>query len=407
MSEFKKIFTNLIFSLIVFSVFMSAGCQISAKKIEENDYPTPDVIIEDKPTVKTAEDIEKLNKDALKEDVDSLSKDDRFYFNPTFIPERLKGKYVNNPKVVRMARDLMNAVYETDKSINFSESEYGPLTDQDVEDAIELANVSGILLQGAEFRGEGVGEWEIVYFPTLSFTATPDNDFDFTSDDGISSEEARVKFENTVDYINHAVNDNLNKDSTAEERARKIYEQLVRDFEIDETINQVTISYQSDGESDDEGNDPENITVEGNAFGYGGVINGIESKKFMSYDLSLLYSYILDQLHIDSYAVSAGGNFKGEASFANFSGMSDGWGIWNIVKIQDNYYHCSPGLEIMVFKDKHPNDKIETSDLSYFGMSDEKMKETFDFRKSEAFVFNDLYGNGNWEIPECTDSLHY
>lgn len=397
----KRIILRIIALLTAVTLLFPVGCNSFGKTISSNDYPIP--VNEEEETVNTENtetasdvtvekenDISELDAEALKPEPNSLKESGKYVFNPRVIPQGLANDYLDNPKIVRIAKMLLDAVYHMEPEIVFE----GPdaVSEEDIDTAIMVASLACPLMNAASISTVDGTTYNISYFDTISLTdISEEGDFNFGSTGVLESSEALSRFEDFIDYVTCTINDNITPENTQAECAQIIYEQLIKDMELDlNYLNNVVMEEMKVGEV---------VYVAGEN------ITHVNERKLNIWEFNDLYIFMLNQLQIEVVHVTTSGTFPPELT-SEYEALkqADGWWDWLILALDGQYYHADLAM------DKLKYDKENGSgdpDLAYFGLSDESRSGSFRFNKASMSVISGYYEPKEFDIPECPNDYDF
>lgn len=387
----KRFISMLAAVLSGFSLLASSACN-NAKTIE--DYPEPVVVTsspaqeeEDKEVsaVKEEDKEEKIDEVFLDE-FDSLKERGKFEYNPAAVHPVYKMEMKKNPKVVRVAKLILQAVYNVEPTLVL-DGDY-ECSDSEFNLAKELAGLSSPMIYCVEFDSEDKITYNITYFPTYST-----NEFlEVDVVGGLSPEEARARFEDYEDIVTGIINNNLTDKDDNMQRAAKIYKALIEEFELDYESMQ-------EEESTEEEEVPEEVHYLSD-FSYIDVVN---TKKVSPWMLLDLYNFIMVQLNVSTIQVGASGMYKPQsnAKMNEIVDNSRGW-AWTVVQDGDNAYNCDIILDKIALDVQRETFDGYESEMIYFGMSDEKRGESF--KVYYEVVLDTLNPVGAQGLPKCEEN---
>ena len=405
--HFARFFSVIFSASLLFSAY---GCQKGS--IDPADYPTPEIdetAVNDHKDEPVVTDSSSLYKDALKPEPNSLKENGKYVFNPAVIPQSYLTFYRDSPKVIKIAKDLLMAVDNVDTEFELDIDE--EVSAEDFDNASMVAYFANPMMSVVDYVPLDEDTYEFKYFPTYYITSDSDplenGAIDLESRDEVSTEEASRYLENFKSYVTDVINNNCTAEDTQAEMAEKIYKALVKDFELELPEYD---SYMIDPTTGGLNDEP--------VYSAGEIIMSVYNRKFTrDYQFIALYSFILQQLHIEVMEVSGyNGVFTQDIKDKEIVPKSNveymTW-QWQIVCLDGQYYHCDLLLEKLAYDKRYSDVSGADPDMTYFGMSDTKRCESYRFSKSSLYVSNGpsyaaMQGmdNGN-EVPECPDSYGF
>ena len=420
---FKTRISRILVFIVSISLLFSFACKQNTQVVKE-DYPTPEVITDDKedendkehpeenPEVNSEDDnSSEVSLKELEPEPDSLREFGKYVFNPEIIPGFILRQYVDNPKIIKMAKHILTSVYNMEEELVFDEED--TVTNDEFTKAYEAAYLSNPLIEAVDINRLGPDEFTITYLPGMVITGI--NDFggaEYAPGEADNTDEARELFKDFEDYVTNTVNNNLNDKSTDEEIARTIYVQLIKDMELslDPSDNPYArISYE-------EGDIGKEVSFSGI------MVRSVSERKFSNTGLLIrLYSFMLSQLHMDANEVRGMGSFNDDyypyieeiiGGDSNPLTSNIPWS-WSIVEIEGNYYNCDLLLEKIIYDTDYKEAGVVEPDMLFFGLSDEKRAEYF---KADKAGIMSIYSVGGMnftqggmssmrEVPECPLNL--
>ena len=140
------------------------------------------------------------------------------------------------------------------------------------------------------------------------------------------------------------------------------------------------------------------------------IVEGTLDKKLDQMEIARLYRFILSQLNIECYAVQASGTYYKQDDEKLDAFMKDAYlNYWNVVVADGKAYNCDLFYEIAILDTQRNENPNATADMTYFGMSDETRKKSFNVSKSSlktlnTYMFEDQ--PSDVIIPECLEDYH-
>ena len=356
------------------------------------DYPVPiGEVVEDEEAPEEEVDTAELNRLLFVEEPDPIKEDGRFVYSPTFIPAQALEKFKDHPNAVRAAKLMMEASAKVEEEVEIPE-DLRDLPVEELEIAYGIAYTYSPIAASTDFEVSEDGKTaKLSYFKTMKYDGFDDDGNPNWQDDEeekATKEEARKEFETFVDYVTDTINDCVTKDSTEEERARSIYEKLVKDFPIAVSGADTFFPQGSDSVSM-----------------YDSFLKDVNDKEVSEYELTRLYSFFLTQLRIENYRAFAGGLMVKECQEMLPEGMMySGWN-YIIIALDGKYYNCDLIFESVRFRYEHPDEETEPV-IRYFAISDDKFRETIRAEQSSKAIFSDYFGyEESQQVPKCPENL--
>ena len=374
----------------IFSLMSFSACK--PKTVDITDYPVPiGEVVEDEEAPEEEVDTAELNRLLFVEEPDPIKEDGRFVYSPTFIPAQALEKFKDHPNAVRAAKLMMEASAKVEEEVEIPE-DLRDLPVEELEIAYGIAYTYSPIAASTDFEVSEDGKTaKLSYFKTMKYDGFDDDGNPNWQDDEeekASKEEARKEFETFVDYVTDTINDCVTKDSTDEERARSIYEKLVKDFPIAVSGADTFFPQGSDSVSM-----------------YDSFLKDVNDKEVSEYELTRLYSFFLTQLRIENYRAFAGGLMVKECQEMLPEGMMySGWN-YIIIALDGKYYNCDLIFESVRFRYEHPDEETEPV-IRYFAISDDKFRETIRAEQSGKAIFSDYFGyEESQQVPKCPENL--
>lgn len=393
----KTAISYLLSAAFVVSMLAGSGCN-NPKIIE--DYPEPVSITETvdegepadgesetetKPAQKEEEDLD----EALRANYDSIKETGEFIYNPIAINPVFKMELKNNPRLVRIAKKMLQAIYDCSPELVLDGDE--ACTEAEFNLARELAALSSPFVEIAEFDTEDNETYTITYFPTYTY----DEFGEAQITDGVSTDEAKKKIEAYTDLVTEIINTNITDKDDEMQRAAKIYKYLIENYELD----------YSEFESEDVVEEDEDGYPKGQVISYNTAENSYidvfaEDTMYYWYFLRF-YEYLMVQLNVDCMLVGCMGEYH-DQSFSKmgkvFDGSDRGW-VWLIVKNGDDAYHCDMIMDKLALDSQRESFEDYKSDMLYFGMSDEKRNKSYQMYWTR--IFESVNPVNSTSLPQC------
>ena len=377
--------------------FLSVACMLfmsacnSSGSIE--DYPEPVIEVSQEPEEQTEE--QKENTKNIKEsdefdeasmsEYDSLSEEGKFRFNPTSLNIYYKLQVKDNPKILKIARKMMEEVFDTAESFELDDDL--ECTDSEFNVAYELAVRSNPFMETVIIdRGEE-NDFHVRYFPL----GTYDEFNDIIYGEGIAPEEAKIIYDDYAKTIEDIVNENLTSDNTEMERAEIIYKVLVENLECDYGEEENTEEVEEDLDAIGGYMEP------GNTF-----IERVTSGTISPGDYQDLYFVMMNQLNVDCLLMGCYGQYHNQNAelLDKDMGGRPQW-FWPIVVVDDKAYHCDIFFDKALLDTQRQSFEDYESEMKYFGMSDETREKSMGIYYSTAIgAINPIKRT---VIPECPE----
>ena len=410
----KRFVTRLTALTLCLSVTFLSSC--SPKKIDINEYPEPvttEETVKESATAQTTEtttdpDIRGGMTDSQFEEFiaipDPFEATGKFQFYPKAIPEFYARQYRDNPKIIYVAKEMLNAIYTGETEFDIPpEFEMGY---EDLYETQKIAEMSCPLASACRcgFSDEEPLHYYVTYLPKDRLVLTEDGEINeaessFTS---LEKDEAMIIINSFTDYIQDLINSNVSAEDSDMVKAEKIYEALVKDMSFRERLASEDTSYIS-FEDDMTYETPPSMLED--------IVN---EKTTTQPRLALLYQYILTQLNIECMTVFSSGAYTKQGIERLDTVMGeDGRDIWNVVVVDGKAYNCDLAYEILTYEyDKSLKSDAEP-EMRYFGMSDKTRGESFKVTDRDNLV---LYNPDEWDlvygtpkkglVPECPNDYY-
>ncbi|MCR5848550.1 MAG: hypothetical protein K6G75_10590 [Lachnospiraceae bacterium] len=393
----KKSITLLLGAVCVLSLTTSVACT-NAKKVE--DYPESEIETpaeNEDPEVSEVE-IRDDSEDDLTEllsEFDSLKERGSYTYNPVIVHPVYKQEIKNNPKIIRAAKIILQAVYDCETEFTLSGED--ECSQDEFNLANNLAQFSSPMSSAVTIERIDEENYSIIYFPTYvsdndgnSADAGVSNPYGYKIEGGVSPEEAAKRFAEYEDYVTEIINRNLTDKDDSMQRAAKIYKALIEDLELD---------YGDEEDSTEEVDPAANYLMTINTTS----IDIFNSKKLTPTRFVELYQYIMVQLNVDCIVIGANGQYQ-EQPFETLNSMLSnpqaGW-LWPIITVGENSYNCDIMMDKVALDDQRKSFEEYESDLLYFGMSDKKREESY--ISSFKIPLQSLNPMKQQGIPECKE----
>ncbi len=409
----KRSVCRIISFMMIFSLLSVYGCK--EKKIEVVDYPEPTVTEVTDNTQDAANQDEDTNSampsaldlEALKPEVNTLKEEGTFVYNAAVIPDWILKEFENNPKIVRIAKEILVAIDHAEEEYEFS-SDLNLTEDELIQVTLIISYSCPFYSQIIYEKAENENVYTLKYFPNMEASDAEVSDADiidtsaygnkgYNMSEFASQEEAIEIMDSYKDYVTALINDNLNSEMSEREMAAVIYSELVRGASFSPENPDY---YLGQGE---ESIDPESY------FGRKAVDNIIEQKYTRGIEILRTYQYIMNQLHIESRLVVGNGIFQDEVKeqFGEKYPTTPYWS-WLSMQLDGEYFNCDIILEKLIHDFKFGDDTDVYPEMTYFGMSDDKRKESYKFMDTSIYLMDitDLNAEPP-RPPKCPSNYEY
>ena len=386
----KKILSVISSGLCVFMLLSNTAC--GPKTVEFDDYPTPiEELAQDdengdgEDEVKEEKIDEKDIPEELRPEVDSLRQNGKYVFNPTAIHPAYREQVKENTKIIRVAKIIMESVYDLEDTIDVSEED---CSSAEFKLAYQLATISLPLVNIAYINYDDMDNITIQYFPSFEF-----NEFnEQVIGESSNKDAARETFEYFENYVTDTINNNLTDENTDMERAEIIYTQLIQDFEL---------RYSEDDDASEI--DDQLKGLDGNMdIGNYGVIDQVSEGRLDFSSFVELYQFFMTQLNVECLVVGAMADYQPQNFTLLDTEMEDstGW-FWSIIRVDDKAYNCDILFDKMALDSQRIEFEDYEPDLKYFGMSDAtRDKSVKVYYKQIGYT---IIPTKSISIPECPD----
>ena len=187
------------------------------------------------------------------------------------------------------------------------------------------------------------------------------------------------RFDKFEEFVTELINDNINPETSDIDRAKIIYEALITNTEFYHEFGYDFTNYEV------------RYTVE---CAYDG--------QFSVFELEEMYMFFMIQLDIEALPLASVGTYQ-EQSYTYVDEIMDsvedtGW-IWTIITIGENSFHCDIVFDKLAYDSIKEQTGATDYESKYFGMSDEKRKESYMIRY-EVIYLRILPGK-TFSIPKC------
>lgn len=359
---------KLIAIFLASGMLIISGCSSTPKQVTY--YPTPDETSSNSETVGTDdtddETLEEETEPEVELKIDNIRSNGRYIYEPTKIFIHTEDS--SKGDVVTEAEIIMDAVNSVQTTVEFEGLNANEIM---IKTAMTLAQISNPLCSTVEIQPDEDETYRIIY----------------------QNEEAKQREINEAfqEKVTQIIDDTIKPEYTDEQRAYAIYEYFVQNF---------VITYDPDNEEDP-------YTYITGADRNSMFVNSFLEGKMSIFEANYLYTFFLNQLNIHStmvgsYGQPQEGEFEMLVDYFNNSQYGGSW-TWVVVKIDDNYYHCDLGHDmIKAYVDR--GDDIESSvEITYFGLSDKSRNKYYNsFYGADLLVAN---AAASTQIPTCEEDM--
>ena len=417
MNTAKRFVTRLTAFMLAICVSFLSSC--APKKVEVEEYPGYEPVEETETEIPKKEEEKEIPVEDFDEFVggmtdkefedfiaipDPFEETGKFQFCHKAIPEYLARQYREQPEILYVAKEMMDAVYN-----GKTEFDIPPEYELDEEGAFwaeSLAKKSCPLADACTFGMDEDGlHYYINYFPKVQFQLDDDGNLaDEISDYSLlDQDEAKIMVEDFTDYIQTLIDNNVKAEDSDMEKAEKIFEALTKEISYRERkTGEDQMFFESEEEMVEAWNNQTYLVED--------ILN---DKATTQPRLALLYQYILTQLNIECMTVSSSGlyNNQGIERLDNEMGTR-GRNVWNVVVVDGKAYNCDLAFEILTYEyDKSFGADLEP-EMKYFGMSDSTRAQTFNISsRSSLFYYDaDLWAMESGPmnmVPECVEDYKH
>lgn len=391
----KRLMSFMMSVLFAFSLLAGSACN-NAKTI--NDYPEPVTVTAPSDAennegntaendTKPAEKEEETLDEALLPEYDSLREKGVFEFNPTAVNPVFKMEMKNKPKIVRVAKEILEAVHDAKPSFELT----GDLACNEAEMKLarSLAELSSPVCYCVDISTEDMETYTISYFPSYE----SDQFGDETMTGAISEEEAKEKIDAYKELCENLINETLTDKDDDMQRAAKIYKKIIETYEF---------VYPDPEEQNMDDSEEGMVTASYETEDY--VVSQILSGKMHSWQFLEFYEGLMVQLNVNTMMLGCMGKYNAQ----NFSLLdktmnesNDGGFVWMIVMADDKAYHCDILMDKMALDSQRENFEEYESDMLFFGMSDETRGKSFTMYYTQAF--ESINPINKTSVPKCEE----
>ena len=396
LENLKRFLSFMMSALLTFLVFAGSGCN-NAKTIE--DYPEPTTVTASSDTgngdeantasqngEKPVEKEEEILDESLLPEPDSLREKGVFEYNPTALNPVFKMEMKNNPKIVRVAKEILSAVHEAKPTFELS----GDLscTEAEMKLARALAELSSPVCYCVDIDTEDFETYTLSYFPSYE----EDHFGDETMTGAISEEEAKEKIDAYIEICEKLINETVTDKDDDMQRAAKIYKKIIETYEFE---------YPNSAEEnmeDSEGMVTESYETEDY------VVSQIISGKMHAWQFLEFYEALMVQLNVNTMMIGSMGKYHDQSFTLLDKTMdedNDGGFVWMIVMVDDKAYHCDILMDKMALDSQRESFEEYESDMLYFGMSDETREKSFTMYYTQ--IFESINPVNKTSVPKCEE----
>ncbi len=391
----KRIISAITAALMLFAI----GC--TNKTIDTTDYPTP--IGEETESGETLTNTETeageqagylsgvSDEDILKPEKNTLKEDGKYTYNPAVIPKWILEEYKDNPKIIRVSKEILIAINNCDTEYVLDENL--KMTDKDIELVSNIVYESTPIATVVDWEPtEKENVYKILYFPYNGLSESE-------ADDGtgelvpLDMDEVKDTIDDFKNYVSETINNNITADMNEKEMAAAIYRHIIRDYEFspESTTDYLSLNFEpiSQGEM---------------------VKGAIDNKYTSGVELERIFSFFMNQLQIEMYDLAGGGGYfdkKVQETLGDKRPISYGW-LWQLICLDGEYYQCDIILEKLMHDENNQGNEDAEPEMLYFGMSDEKRKETYKFSSANTHVYCITLGTETgMELPKCPNDCKF
>lgn len=385
----KRIISAITAALMIFAI----GC--TNKTIDTTDYPTP--IGEETESGETLTNTETeageqagylsgvSDEDVVKPEKNSLKEDGKYTYNPAVIPKWILEEYKNDPKIIRVSKEILIAINNGDEEYVLDENL--KMTDEEIElvsSIVYASNPIASIVYWEPTKKKNV--YKLLYFPYNGLTEAEaeEGTGELTP---VDMDEVKETIDDFKNYVSDTINNNLTADMSEKEMAAAIYKHIIKDYEF------------APGSTDDY------LSLNFDKISEGEMVKGAIDKKYTSgVELERIFSFFMNQLQIEMMDVTGGGGFfdkKIQETLGDKKPIGYGW-LWQVLCLDGEYYHADIILEKLMHDEKNQGNAGAEPEMLYFGMSDDTRKETYKFSNTNTVVFNLIEGTDTGaELPKC------
>ncbi|MBO4310590.1 MAG: hypothetical protein J5856_05940 [Lachnospiraceae bacterium] len=381
---FKKTISILLGFLFAFSLICNTAC--TQKTVSAEEYPVivSDESADEKTTSKGSDDEEEgLTDGNIYSEPDYLRERGEYKFNPTALHPGYVKQVIKNPKILDAAKRVMQTVYDLEDKVDMTGLE---CTKDEFRLACELADCSTPLMVNVDINYDDMENITVSYRTNPIVT-----DGNKATYEVLDKEEGRAQIDAFVDYVTETINNNLTSESTDADRARIIYEEIIKEKKAKFLPDENDPVLESDTDED---------------IRYSVAFRDIDEET-SGYDILYLYQFFMTQLNISCRLVCAPGKFvldcEGDEMLEAVTELMKDFWIWNVVEIEGNAYNCDLILDKISFDSKNAKYGTDVPEMKFFGMSDETREKSY-----KKYYELDLYTmdpTKSTDIPACEEDL--
>ncbi len=396
----KKITTGVVISSMAVSFLTFAGC---GPEVVE-DYPEPIASTsEEGSTVSTSVDVSSDKGDYIEFDQErffsmespTFRESGKYTFDPVKIPLAYKEQLKETPARYAFAKMLLLSIYEGKKEFYIPEE--CDMSSYQFDEFWYTVSQCNPLAQSVSYKKIEEGHYEIIYYPEWLGEMANDPE-QKVSDDYVYRQNQLF-----IEYIENFINSRISRSDSDEEIAEKIYKGIIEEFYI------VLFTCSDDG-SMNLSSLSENLLAEASADNDSGVedhmrsvVEDYNSRLMYQYSVPDLYFFLLDQVGIESYPVTASSKYKEQYIPVLDDHMANSdWNTWTIVVMDGTAYHCDLIYDYIIYSAAKKEDPEAEVEPLFFGMSDETRKKSLEITGGSIWV--NLPGNYS-SAPECPEDI--
>ena len=305
-----------------------------------------------------------------------------FVYNPAALRPGVANYYRDKPEYLEMAKKILLAVNDAETMITLNEGY--PITQEDFEEVLMIAELSNPVVYTAKFETEDYYSFKITY-PDYFGALNEYGEFvheDYVEDDKNFSAE----LDEFKDFINDVIDSNVNYQDNDMENARRIYKYLIENLYInDKDYFYLEVIYESDT---------------GKPIYHFDVLRNLKNDRLYLHEFIKLYQFILTQLNIKTIYVELIGNPAMER-YEMLNPESDYLTSVNCFAIEYDGvdYLCNPYYEYLDYKNFPMYENDTECHCNYFAVSKRTCNRTFlintaayspVFEPTYLFEFDDL-----------------
>ena len=418
MNTAKRFVTPLTAFMLAICVSFLSSC--APKKVEVEEYPGYEPVEEIETEIPEKEEEKEIPVEDFDEFLggmtdkefedfiaipDPFEETGKFRFCHKAIPEYYARQYRENPEIIYVAKEMMDAVYNGKSEFDIP-PEY-ELSDSDYYTAYSLAKKSCPLVEACGI-GSSMDEpllYTVTYLPKMHYEFNDEGEIDYeeTTASFLEDDEAMIMVNDFTEFIDTLIDNNVTAEDPDMEKAAKIYEALTKEISYRPRSSWEDTNYYFSDEDFVEALNSQTYMVE----------DIMNDKATTQTRLALLYQYILTQLNIECMTVTSSGGYKSQGVDILDDEMGKrGRNYWNVVVVDGKAYHCDLAYEILTYEfDKSMSSDCEP-EMKYFGMSDSTRAESFNFNSRSTLYYYDPdsyeeYSGPSDMVPECVEDYKH